>query len=68
MLQKQSKTPLKTYFKKCVWASVLLKSEGLPNKYPHLPSMKNDKKRFTVTNKETVWRLLTSCNPHNMKS
>jgi site-specific recombinase XerD len=62
MLQKRSKTPSQTYFKHCVYGlRFLLKSEGLPYEYLHLPSIKHDKKLPTVLSKEEVWRLLTSC-------
>ena len=62
MLQKRSKTPSQTYFKHCVYGlRFLLKSEGLPYEYLHLPSIKHDKKLPTVLSKEEVWRLLNSC-------
>ena len=44
MLQKRSKTPSQTYFKHCVYGlRFLLKSEGLPYEYLHLPSIKHEK-------------------------
>jgi hypothetical protein len=44
-LSKRSKTPSQTYFKHCVYGlRFLLKSEGLPYEYLHLPSIKHDKK------------------------
>nr|WP_319800849.1 tyrosine-type recombinase/integrase [Flavobacterium sp. 7A] len=62
MLQKRSKTPSKTYFKHCVYGlRFLLKSEGLPYEYLHLPSIKHEKKLPTVLSKEEVWRMLKSC-------
>ncbi|MEO8255301.1 MAG: tyrosine-type recombinase/integrase [Flavobacterium sp.] len=62
MLQKRSKTPSKTYFKHCVYGlRFLLKSEGLPYEYLHLPSIKHEKKLPTVLSKEEVWQLLKSC-------
>ena len=62
MLQKRSKTPSQTYFKHCVYGlRFLLKSEGLPYEFLHLPSIKHDKKLPTVLSKEEVWRLLASC-------
>lgn len=62
LLQKRSKTPSQTYFKHCVYGlRFLLKSEGLPYEYLHLPSIKHEKKLPTVLSKEEVWRLLNSC-------
>ena len=62
LLQKRSKTPSQTYFKHCVYGlRFLLKSEGLPYGYLHLPSIKHDKKLPTVLSKEEVWRLLQHC-------
>jgi hypothetical protein len=41
----KNKTPSQTYFKHCVYGlRFLLKSEGLPYEYLHLPSIKHDKK------------------------
>lgn len=57
--QKKSKTPSQTYFKHCVYGlRFLLKSEGLPYDYLHLPSIKHDKKLPTVLSKEEVWAML----------
>jgi site-specific recombinase XerD len=39
----------------------LLKSEGLPYDFLHLPSIKHEKKLPTVLSKEEVWRLLRHC-------
>ena len=62
MLQKRSKTPSQTYFKHCVYGlRFLLKSEGLPYEFLHLPSIKHEKKLPTVLSKEEVWRLLSHC-------
>jgi site-specific recombinase XerD len=62
LLQKRSKTPSQTYFKHCVYGlRFLLKSEGFPYEYLHLPSIKHDKKLPTVLSKEEVWRLLQHC-------
>jgi len=62
MLQKRSKTPSQTYFKHTVYGlRFMLKSEGLPYEYLHLPSIKHEKKLPTVLSKEEVWRLLNSC-------
>jgi hypothetical protein len=64
---KRSKTPSQTYFKHCVYGlRFLLKSEGLPYEYLHLPSIKHDKKLPTVLSKEEVW-LLQHCQLLNTK-
>jgi hypothetical protein len=43
-----SKTPSQTYFK-CVYGlRFLLKSEGLPYEYLHLPSIKHDKTPYST--------------------
>ena len=61
-LQKRSKTPSQTYFKHTVYGlRFMLKSEGLPYEFLHLPSIKHEKKLPTVLSKEEVWRLLKSC-------
>jgi integrase/recombinase XerD len=45
MLQKRSKTPSETYFKHTVYGlRFLLKSEGLPYQFLHLPEIKAPKK------------------------
>ena len=62
MLQKRSKTPSQTYFKHTVYGlRFMLKSEGLPYEFLHLPTIKHEKKLHTVLSKEEVWRLLKSC-------
>ena len=62
MLQKRSKTPSQTYFKHTVYGlRFMLKSEGLPYEFLHLPSIKHEKKLPTVLSKKEVWRLLKSC-------
>ena len=62
MLQKRSKTPSQTYFKHTVYGlRFMLKSEGLPYEFLHLPTIKHEKKLPTVLSKEEVWRLLKSC-------
>ena len=44
-LQKKSKTPSQTYFKHTVYGLLfLLKNEGLPYEFLHLPSIKHEKK------------------------
>jgi hypothetical protein len=46
-LQKKSKTPSQTYFKHPVYGlRFLLKTEGLPYEFLHLPSIKHEKKPF----------------------
>lgn len=63
MLQKKSKTPSQTYFKHTVYGlRFLLKSEGLPYQYLHLPSIKHDKKLPVVLSKQEVWRMFKACN------
>ena len=62
MLQKRSKTPSQTYFKHTVYGlRFLLKSEGLPYSYLHLPEIKEEKKLPVVLSKEEVWKMLTGC-------
>ena len=62
MLQKRSKTPSQTYFKHTVYGlRFMLKCEGLPYEFLHLPSIKHEKKLPTVLSKEEVWRLLKNC-------
>lgn len=62
MLQKRSKTPSQTYFKHTVYGlRFLLKSEGLPYSYLHLPEIKEDKKLPVVLSKQEVWRMLNGC-------
>lgn len=62
MLQKRSKTPSQTYFKHSVYGlRFLLKTEGLPYEYLHLPAIKHEKKLPVVLSKEEVWRMLKAC-------
>lgn len=62
MLQKRSQTPSQTYFKHTVYGlRFLLKSEGLPYEYLHLPEIKKEKKLPIVLSKPEVWRLLKAC-------
>jgi integrase/recombinase XerD len=62
MLQKRSKTPSQTYFKHTVYGlRFLLKSEGLPYSFLHLPEIKKDKKLPVVLSKEEVWEMLRHC-------
>lgn len=58
-LQRQSRTPSQTYFKHTVYGlRFLLKSEGLPYEYLHLPQIKQDKKLPVVLSKQEVWAML----------
>mgnify|MGYP003609550970 CR=1 FL=1 len=62
LLQKRSKTPSQTYFKHTVYGlRFMLKTEGLPYDFLHLPSIKHEKTLPTVLSKEEVWRMLKSC-------
>jgi integrase/recombinase XerD len=58
-LQKRSKTPSQTYFKHTVYGlRFLLKAEGLPYDYLHLPEIKKDRKLPVVLSREEIWQLL----------
>jgi integrase/recombinase XerD len=62
MLQKRSQTPSQTYFKHTVYGlRFLLKSEGLPYSYLHLPEIKSEKKLPVVLSKEEVLAMLQQC-------
>jgi site-specific recombinase XerD len=62
LLQQRSKTPSQTYFKHTVYGlRFLLKSEGLPYSFLHLPEIKEAKKLPVVLSKEEVWKMLTNC-------
>jgi site-specific recombinase XerD len=61
-LQNKSKTPSQTYFKHTVYGlRFLLKSEGLPYSYLHLPEIKSEKRLPVVLSKQEVWAMLKSC-------
>jgi hypothetical protein len=61
---KRSKTPSQTYFKHCVYGlRFLLKSEGLPYEYLHLPSIKHDKKTLQYSVKKKFMITLTLSTP-----
>jgi len=61
MLQQRSKTPSQTYFKHTVYGlRFLLKSEGLPYEFLHLPSIRQEKKLPVVLSKQEVWRLMAA--------
>lgn len=62
MLQKRSQTPSQTYFKHTVYGlRFLLKSEGLPYSYLHLPEIKSEKKLPVVLSKQEVFAMLQHC-------
>lgn len=59
MLQQRSITPSQTYFKHTVYGlRFLLKSEGLPYSYLHLPEIKKSNKLPVVLSKQEVWAML----------
>jgi site-specific recombinase XerD len=59
-LQQQSKTPSQSYFKHTVYGlRFLLKSEGLPYEYLHLPSIQKAEKLPVILSREEIWRMLT---------
>ncbi len=63
LLQKRSKTPSQSYFKHTVYGlRFLLKAEGLPYDFLHLPSISHEKKIPVVLSRQEVWRML-SCAP-----
>ena len=65
-LQQRSKTPSQTYFKHTVYGlRFLLKAEGLPYSFLHLPQIKHEKKLPTVLSKQEVWKML--CTPKLLK-
>jgi integrase/recombinase XerD len=58
-LQQRSKTPSQTYFKHTVYGlRFLLKTEGLPYSYLHLPAIKKSTKLPVVLSRQEVWRML----------
>ena len=60
-LQQRSKTPSQTYFKHTVFGlRFLLKSEGLPYDFLHLPAIPRVKKLPTILSRQEVWRMLQS--------
>jgi integrase/recombinase XerD len=63
MLQKRSVTPSQTYFKHTVYGlRFMLKTEGLPYSYLHLPEIKKVTKLPVVLSKQEVWAMLKACN------
>lgn len=62
MLQRRSKTPSQTYFKHTVYGlRFLLKTEGLPYSYLHLPAIQKEYKLPVVLSKQEVWSMLKAC-------
>jgi integrase len=62
LLQKRTHSPSQSYFKHTVYGlRFLLKGEGLPYSYLHLPEIKKEKKLPTVLSKEEVWAMLKGC-------
>ena len=62
MLQQRSITPSQTYFKHTVYGlRFLLKSEGLPYSYLHLPAIRKEYKLPVVLSKQEVWSMLKGC-------
>lgn len=62
MLQKRSRSPSASYFKHTVYGlRFLLKCEGLPYSYLHLPEIKAEKKLPVVLSKEEVWAMFKHC-------
>ena len=58
-LQQRSKTPSQTYFKHTVYGlRFLLKTEGLPYSFLHLPAIPKVKKLPTILSREEIWRML----------
>lgn len=62
MLQQRSITPSQTYFKHTVYGlRFLLKAEGLPYSYLHLPAIQKVNKLPVVLSKQEVWAMLKAC-------
>ena len=60
-LQQRSKTPSQTYFKHTVYGlRFLLKAEGLPYGFLHLPAIPKVNKLPTILSRQEVWRMLQS--------
>ncbi|AZI22354.1 integrase [Chryseobacterium taklimakanense] len=58
-LQKRSKTPSQSYFKHTVYGlRFLLKTEGLPYSYLHLPTIPKVKKLPVILSRQEIWRML----------
>lgn len=62
LLQKRAKTPSMTYFKHTVYGlRFMLKSEGHPYSFLHLPEIKSERKLPVVLSKQEVWAMITNC-------
>ena len=60
-LQQRSKTPSQTYFKHTVYGlRFLLKTEGLPYDFLHLPAIPKVNKLPIILSREEIWRMLKS--------
>jgi site-specific recombinase XerD len=58
-LQKQSNTPSQSYFKHTVYGlRFLLKTEGLPYRHLHLPSIQRAEKLPVILSREEIWAML----------
>ncbi|WP_425514004.1 tyrosine-type recombinase/integrase [Kaistella soli] len=58
-LQQRSQTPSQSYFKHTVYGlRFLLKTEGLPYSFLHLPAIPKVNKLPTVLSRQEVWRML----------
>jgi len=61
MLQQRSQTPSQTYFKHTVYGlRFLLKTEGLPYEFLHLPAIAKSKKLPVILSREEIWAMLRS--------
>lgn len=61
LLQQRSKTPSQTYFKHTVYGlRFLLKTEGLPYAFLHLPEIARPKKLPVILSRQEVWAMLQS--------
>ena len=59
LLQKQSKTPSQTFFKHTVYGlRFLLRTEGLPYEYLHLPAIPRGNRLPVVLSREEIWAML----------
>jgi integrase/recombinase XerD len=57
-LQQRSRTPSQTYFKHTVYGlRFLLKTEGLPYSFLHLPSIPHVKKLPVILSREEIWAM-----------
>ncbi|AZB28193.1 MULTISPECIES: tyrosine-type recombinase/integrase [Chryseobacterium] len=60
-LQRRSRTPSQSYFKHTVYGlRFLLKTEGLPYSFLHLPTIAKVKKLPVILSREEIWRMLQS--------